>query len=144
MEEGVELAGREDHMGFFQEAYDAECAAIAHALAVAAERSKRRKLGRVRIFTIAQAAVTRMTHDEPGTGQTYTLQAKKPTAALREWEPSVEIEIRWCPAHKGLPGNDVADGWAKQADSEPDDRGAEWLTLANGDRLPSRPTSLAI
>ena len=27
--------------------------------------------------------------------------------------------------------------------SRPDDRGVEWLTLANGDRLPSRPTSLA-
>jgi len=38
-------------MGFFQEAYDAECAAIACALTVAAERSKRRKLGRVHIFT---------------------------------------------------------------------------------------------
>ena len=39
-------------MGFFQEAYvyDAECAAIARALAAAAERSKRRKLGRVLAF----------------------------------------------------------------------------------------------
>ena len=46
-------------MGFFQEAYDAR------ALAVAA---KRRKLGRVRIFTDAQAAIARMTHDEPGPG----------------------------------------------------------------------------
>jgi len=34
-------------------------------------------------------------------------------------------------------------GRAKQAASEPDDRGLEWLTLSNGDRLPSRPTSLA-
>ena len=57
-------------MGFFQEAYDAECAAIVRALAVAAERAKRHKLGRVRIFTDAQAAITRMTHDEPGPGQT--------------------------------------------------------------------------
>ena len=44
-------------MGFFQEAYHAECAVIACALAVAAERSKRHKLGRVRIFTDAQAAI---------------------------------------------------------------------------------------
>ena len=66
---GTEL-GRKDgpHRGF-QEAYDVEFAAIARALAVAAERAKRRKLGRVRIFTDAQA-ITRMTHDEPGPGQT--------------------------------------------------------------------------
>ena len=50
----------------FQEVYDA---VIARALAVAAaERAERRKLGRVRIFT---DAITRMTHDEPGPGQTY-------------------------------------------------------------------------
>ena len=50
-EEGTELGRGKARMGFFQEAYDADCAAIACALAVAAERSKRHKLGRVRIFT---------------------------------------------------------------------------------------------
>jgi len=80
---GRRWAGRKVHMGFFQEAYDAECAAIAHALAEAAERAKRRKLGRVRIFTDAQAAIARMTHDEPGPGQTYALQARQAIAALR-------------------------------------------------------------
>jgi len=83
------------------------------ALAVAAGRAKWRNLGRVRIFTDAQAVITRMTHDEPGRGQTDALQARKAIAALRERKPSVEIEIRWCPAHKGIPGNEVADGWAK-------------------------------
>ena len=77
-----------------------------------------------------------MTHDEPGPGKTCALQARKAIAALRVQEPSVEIEIRWCPTHKGIPGNEVADGWAKQTASEPDDHGVEWLTLANGDRLP--------
>jgi len=73
-----------------------------------------------------------MTHDKPGPGQTYALQARTAIAALREREPSVETEIRWCPAHKGIPGNEVADGWAKQAASEPDDHGFEWLAHANG------------
>jgi len=41
-------------MGFFQEAYDAECAAMARALAVAAERAKRHRRGRIRIFTDSQ------------------------------------------------------------------------------------------
>jgi len=42
-------------------------------------------------------------------------EARKTIAALRERESSVEIEIRWCPAHQGIPGNKVADGWYKQA-----------------------------
>ena len=42
----------------------------------------------------------------------------------------------WCPAHKGISGNDVADGWAKQAASKPDDHGVEWLAYANGVRRP--------
>jgi len=50
-------------MGYYQEAYDTECAAIARALEVAAERAKRWRLGRVRIFTDAQAAITHMTHN---------------------------------------------------------------------------------
>jgi len=65
---GRRWVGRKVHMGYFQEAYDAECAAIARALAVAAKQAKRHKLGRVRIFTDAQAAIARMTHDEPGPG----------------------------------------------------------------------------
>jgi len=73
------------------------------ALAVAAERAKRRKLGKVRIFTDVQAAVTRMTHDEPAPGQIYALQARKAIAALHEREPSVETETRWYPAQKGIP-----------------------------------------
>ena len=64
----------------------------------------------VRILTDAQAAIARMTHDEPGTGQTYAIQARQAIAILRKQEPAIEIEFNWCPAHKGIPGNDVADG----------------------------------
>ena len=88
-------------MGYFEEAYDA---AVVRALVEAVEKAKRRMLGRVRIFIDAQAAITRMTHDEPGPCQAYALQVRKAIAALREREPCVEIEIRWCPAHKGIPG----------------------------------------
>jgi len=117
MERRTELGREKAHMGYY--------AAIARALDVAADRAKRRKLGRVRVFTDAQAVIKRMTHDEPGPGQTYTLQARQAITALRKQEPAVEIEIRWRPAHKGIPGNEVADGWAKQAASEPDDHGVE-------------------
>ena len=44
--------------------------AIGRVLEVAAERAKRRRLDTVRILPDAQAAIARMTHDEPGTGPT--------------------------------------------------------------------------
>ena len=40
-------------------------------------------------------------------------------------------------------GNEVADGWAKLAASEPDHHGVEWLVRTDGTRFPTRPTSLA-
>jgi len=79
-------------MGYYQEAYDAECVAIERALTEAAEKV-----------------------------QTYALKARKAIAALREREPTVEMEIRWCPAHKGI----LPDGCAKRAASEPDAHGVE-------------------
>jgi len=36
------------------------------------------------------------------------------------------VEIRWCPAHKGIEGNETADGLAKQAVDEPDEHGARY------------------
>ena len=84
----------------------------------------------------AQAAITRMTYDKPGPRQTYVLQARQAAAALRRQEPAVETEIRWFPAHKGVPGNEAADEWAKLAASEPDDHGVERLARADGTGCP--------
>jgi len=53
------------------------------------------------------------------------------------------VEIRWCPAHKGVEGNVKADEWAGLAADEPDDHGVEWLTLDNRPRPMSRSASLA-
>ena len=69
--------GVKTHMGFNQEAYGAECAAIVRALDLAVERQKRwRRLEKVTIFTDAQAAITRMQTCEVGPGQHYALQAR--------------------------------------------------------------------
>jgi len=54
-------------MGWGQEAYDAECARLARALQVAATRGD--SIGAVTIFLDAQAAIARMTTDEPRPGQ---------------------------------------------------------------------------
>ena len=55
-----------------------------------------------------------MASDEPGPGQQYALQERKHIATLRRARPGTVIEIRWCPAHKGVAGNEKAE-WAKAA-----------------------------
>jgi len=44
---------------------------------------------------------------------------------LRKARPDIITEIRWCPAHKGVPGNEKADEWAKLTAEKPDARGVE-------------------
>jgi len=107
-------------MGWGQEAYDAECAAPARALQVAATRNH--TLGLVTILTDCQAAIGRMASDEPGPGQKYALEARQHIATLRAKEPSVR---RWCPSHQGIESNEVTDEWAKLAADEPDTHGVE-------------------
>ena len=75
------------------------------------------------IFTDAQAAIRRMASEEPGPGQQYAIQARKHIAVLRRARPGITIEIRWCPAHKGVAGNEKTDEWAKIAAEKPSTRG---------------------
>jgi len=44
-------------------------------------------------------------------------------------DPGAKTEIRWCPSHQGIEGNEVADEWAKLAADEPDAHGVEWFTF---------------
>ena len=64
---------------------------------------------------------------------------------LRRARPDIAIKIRWCPAHKVVPGNEKADEWAKLAAEEPDARGVEWLGYSDraGTRAMPLPRSLA-
>jgi ribonuclease HI len=119
---GQSWVGTKTHMGKNQEAYDTECAALARALKTAG----RRQTVPERIAD-AQAAIRRMALEEPGPGQKYAILARKHIAALRNARPDITIEIRWCPAHKGVPGNEKADEWAKLAAESPGARGVEPL-----------------
>jgi len=86
-----------------------------------------------------------MASEEPGPGQQYALQASKHIATLRKARPGIIIEIRRCPAHKGVAGNEKADEWAKIAAAQPDARGVEWLSYLdrNEARAMPLPRSLA-
>jgi len=68
------------HMGYNQEAYDAECATLARAL----ESSSRRNLTPewVTTCTDGQAVIRRMVSEEPGPCQQYALQARNHIATL--------------------------------------------------------------
>jgi len=136
---GQTWAGIKTHMGYNQEDYGAECAMLARALESASQRQTMPE--RVTIFTDAQAAIRRMASEETSPSQQYALQARKHIAALRRARPGVIIEIRWCPAHKGVEGNEKADEWAEVAAEEPDTHGAEWLNCS--DRTEARPMPLS-
>jgi hypothetical protein len=65
--------------------------------------------GRVAIYTDAQVAIRRMSSDEPGPGQMYVSEARKHIATVLPRAPAATVELRWCPAHKEVPGNEKAD-----------------------------------
>ena len=131
---GQTWEGIKTHMGFNQEAYDAECAVLAHALETATKRAP--TPSHVTIFTNAQAAIKRVVSDDPGPGQKYALEKRQHIATLRRAAPDISIEVRWCPVREGVEGNEQADRWAKLAANEPDTLGVEWPEEA-------RPRSLA-
>jgi ribonuclease HI len=83
-------------------------------------------------FTNSQAAMAHIASVELGPGQKYAIDVRRWTRALRKSSPAVEIEIRRCPAHEGIAGNEKVDEWAKLAVEEPDTYGVEWLTRADG------------
>ena len=81
-----------------------------------------------------------MASDEPGLGQKHVFEARRHIAALQRVVPGIAIEIRWCPAHEGVEGNEKADEWAKLTAGEPDTPGVEGWTYS--ERLEERATPL--
>jgi ribonuclease HI len=94
---GQSWVGIKTHVGYNQEAYDTECAALARALEEAAGRQITPEM--ITIFTDAQAAIRRMASEDPGPGQMYAIQARRHIAALRKARPEITIDIRWSQSH---------------------------------------------
>jgi len=69
---GQTWKGIKTYVGYNQQAYDAECAALARALEDASRRNT--TPDRVAIFSDAQAATKRIVSEEPDPGQMYALQ----------------------------------------------------------------------
>jgi len=127
---GQTWKGIKTHMEYNQKAYDAECAVFTHALGSASQRNTGREW--VAILD-TQAAIRWMASEEPDPGQQYVIQARKHIVVMRHAQPGIAIEIRWCPTHKGIAGNEKADKWINVTAVEPDTHGVEWLNYKYDD-----------
>jgi len=114
---------------------------LARALKTAAEIAP--TPNHVTIFTDTQAALRRMSTEEPGPGQKYVVEARQHIATLRRAVLDITIEIRWCPVHKGVEGNEKADEWDKLAADELDTQGVEGWTYSDQPEETLLPKSLA-
>jgi ribonuclease HI len=124
-QKGRSWMGIKNHMVDNQEAYDAEYVALASALEEATKCQTAPQ--QVTIFTDAQAAIRRMALKAPGPGQKYAILTRQNIRTLRRAQPDITTEIRRYPAHKGVPGNEKVDEWAKLAAENAEARGVESL-----------------
>ena len=65
------------------------------------------------VFSDSQAAIRRAMHDGQGPGQQW--EGAIIEFATRAMARNNHIWICWAPAHRGIPGNEVADSAAKEA-----------------------------
>jgi len=93
-----------------------------------------------RFSQMPQAVIRWMASEEPGPGQMYALQARKRIEVLWRTRLDITIDIRWCPAHKGVTDNEKAGERAKFTGEKPDARGVEYLCYP--DKTEARATPL--
>jgi len=95
--------GIKTYIGFSQDAYDAECAALTGGTGIGFAEADDHGAGH--IFMDAQAAIRRMASRESGPSQKYALQTRKHITVLQKTQPDIVTEIRQCPTHREIPRN---------------------------------------
>ena len=124
------------YLGSNKEVFDAETVAIYQALKIL---DRQRTTGQqYTIFSDSQAAIQRIRTDSVGPGQQWARAALEVYARLAARDN--EVTIRWVPAHSGVVGNEMVDGFAKEAASSQRHRApGPGRAIAGGQPLISRP-----
>ena len=92
--------------------------AIGRALEVLDARGEERT--EYTVFSDAQAAISRVAHDQTGPGQALVIRAINASTSILE--RGNKVTIRWTPSHEGIEGNEQADEMAKRGAAEEERR----------------------
>lgn len=114
--------GQTSHLGTNKEVYDAELLAIEQAIRRFIDRNQQTR--NYTIFSDSQSAIERCRNDKSGPGQAIARSIIN--GSLRLPINRCTVSLRWAPAHKGVPGNEMADQLAKEAAGRSED-GVGWI-----------------
>ena len=102
------------YLGKNKEVFNTEVWAICQARRVINERDEEETA--YTIFSDAQAAISRVTHNQIGPGQMLAIEAISTATSILARGNT--LSLRWTPSHEGIKGNEQADKGAKSGAEE--------------------------
>ena len=117
---GVEERWGREVMGNFPKISDAEMMALLRGLESGIEYRKEmpegnKKQSKIVLFTDSRTSVEAIEKGKPGPNQPILREFIETAMTFLDENKSASIEVTWVPAHKGITGNNRADGIAKWA-----------------------------